>query len=46
MRKFWSKLAVVLGKRVGLVAAVGLLITGILGFGLASSSSPPARTAT
>ena len=34
MRKFWSKLAVVLGKRVGLVAAVGLLITGILGFGV------------
>lgn len=34
MKQFWSKLAVVLGKRAGLVAAVGLLITGILGFGL------------
>jgi hydrophobe/amphiphile efflux-3 (HAE3) family protein len=32
--KFWSNLAVWLGKRAGLVAAVGLLITGILGFGI------------
>ena len=29
MRKFWSSLAVVMGKRAGLVAAIGLLITAI-----------------
>lgn len=34
MKKFWSNLAVQLGKRAGLVATVGLLITGILGFGI------------
>ena len=34
MRKFWSSLAVVMGKRAGLVAAIGLLITAILGFGI------------
>ena len=34
MRKFWSNLAVQLGKRAGMVAAIGLLITGILGFGI------------
>lgn len=33
MQRFWSRLAVELGKRAGLVAAVGLLITGVLGFG-------------
>ncbi|MCB1039034.1 MAG: MMPL family transporter [Acidimicrobiales bacterium] len=31
---FWSKLAVELGKRAGLVATIGLLITAILGFGI------------
>lgn len=34
MRKFWSNLAVQLGKRAGLVAVIGLLVTGILGFGI------------
>ena len=34
MRQFWSNLAVFLGKRAGLVAAVGLLVTAILGFGI------------
>jgi hydrophobe/amphiphile efflux-3 (HAE3) family protein len=34
VKKFWSQLAVFLGKRAGLVAATGLLITGIMGFGL------------
>ncbi|MFN8018802.1 MAG: MMPL family transporter [Acidimicrobiales bacterium] len=34
MKKFWSNLAVQLGKRAGLVAVIGLLITGILGFGI------------
>ncbi|WP_426573240.1 efflux RND transporter permease subunit [Aquihabitans sp. McL0605] len=34
MRKFWSNLAVQLGKRAGLVAVVGLLITGVLGAGI------------
>lgn len=34
MRKFWSVLAVQLGKRAGLVAIIGLLATMILGFGL------------
>jgi hydrophobe/amphiphile efflux-3 (HAE3) family protein len=32
--RFWSNLAVQLGKRAGLVAAIGLLITGILGYGI------------
>ncbi|MCB1030551.1 MAG: MMPL family transporter, partial [Acidimicrobiales bacterium] len=34
VRAFWSKLAVELPKRAGLVAAVGLLITAVLGFGI------------
>ena len=34
MRAFWSKLAVQLGKRAGLVSVVGLLITLILGMGI------------
>lgn len=34
MRQFWSNLAVVLGKRVGLVAAIGLLVTAIMGVGI------------
>ena len=34
MRKFWSNLAVQLGKRDGLVSVIGLLVTGILGFGI------------
>lgn len=34
MRKFWSNLAVQLGKRAGLVSVIGLLVTGILGFGI------------
>lgn len=34
MRKFWSVLAVQLGKRAGLVSVVGLLVTMIMGFGL------------
>ncbi|HWJ61673.1 MAG TPA: MMPL family transporter [Acidimicrobiales bacterium] len=34
MRTFWSKLAVQLGKRAGLVSVIGLLVTGLLGFGI------------
>jgi hypothetical protein len=34
MRKFWSNLAVQLGKRAGLVSVIGLLVTGLLGFGI------------
>ncbi|WCO65707.1 MMPL family transporter [Iamia majanohamensis] len=34
MKRFWSRLAVELGRRAGLVAAVGLILTGILGFGV------------
>jgi hypothetical protein len=34
VQKFWSSLAVQLGKRAGLVSVVGLLITLILGFGI------------
>ena len=34
MRTFWSNLAVQLGKRAGLVSVIGLLITGLLGFGI------------
>jgi predicted RND superfamily exporter protein len=34
VRKFWSNLAVQLGKRAGLVSVVGLLVTAILGFGI------------
>ena len=34
MQRFWSRLAVELGKRAGLVAVVGLLVTLILGFGI------------
>jgi len=33
MQQFWSWLAVQLGKRAGLVAVIGLLVTLILGFG-------------
>src|SRR5262245_8660382 len=33
MQRFWSWLAVELGKRAGLVAVVGLLITVVLGYG-------------
>src|SRR3954451_25478981 len=34
MRRFWSWLAVELGKRAGLVSIVGLLVTVVLGFGI------------
>lgn len=34
MRTFWSKLAVQLGKRAGLVSVVGLLVTLVLGLGI------------
>jgi hypothetical protein len=34
VRTFWSNLAVQLGKRAGLVSVIGLLVTGILGFGI------------
>ena len=34
MRTFWSKLAVQLGKRAGLVSVVGLVITLVLGLGI------------
>ena len=34
MQKFWSRLAVELGKRAGLVAVVGLLITLTMGYGV------------
>ncbi|MCU1453541.1 MAG: hypothetical protein JWN46_1687 [Acidimicrobiales bacterium] len=34
MRKFWSVLAVQLGKRAGLVSVVGLAVTLVLGFGI------------
>ena len=34
MKQFWSRLAVELGRRAGLVAAVGLILTGIFGFGI------------
>lgn len=34
MQRFWSWLAVELGKRAGIVAAVGLVLTGVLGFGI------------
>src|SRR4051812_22948901 len=34
MQRFWSKLAVELGKRAGLVSVIGLLVTLILGFGI------------
>ncbi len=34
MSRFWSRLAVELGKRAGLVSVVGLLVTLILGFGI------------
>lgn len=34
MRKFWSVLAVQLGKRAGLVSILGLLVTGIMAMGL------------
>ncbi|MGI8756779.1 MAG: efflux RND transporter permease subunit [Acidimicrobiales bacterium] len=34
MRRFWSKLAVQLGKRAGLVSVVGLVITLVLGLGI------------
>ncbi|CAN5668027.1 hypothetical protein BH24ACT4_BH24ACT4_20250 [soil metagenome] len=34
MKNFWSRLAVELGRRAGLVAAVGLILTGVLGYGV------------
>jgi len=34
MQRFWSALAVQLGKRAGLVAVIGLLVTLTMGFGL------------
>src|SRR4051794_16722822 len=34
MRNFWSKLAVQLGKRAGLVSVVGLVVTLVLGYGI------------
>ena len=34
MRRFWSVLAVQLGKRAGLVSVIGLLVTLIMGMGL------------
>lgn len=34
MQKFWSKLAVTLGRRAGIVGLVGLVLTVALGFGL------------
>src|SRR5436189_2702950 len=34
MQRFWSALAVQLGKRAGLVSVVGLLVTLVLGFGI------------
>ena len=34
MQRFWSWLAVELGKRAGLVALVGLILTMIFGFGI------------
>ena len=34
MQRFWSRLAVELGKRAGLVSVVGLLVTLTLGFGI------------
>ena len=34
MQRFWSVLAVTLGKRAGLVSVIGLLITLVLGFGI------------
>ncbi len=34
MKKFWSNLAVQLGKRAGLVSVVGLIITLVLGLGI------------
>src|SRR3954469_15067290 len=34
MYRFWSRLAVELGKRAGLVSVIGLLVTLVLGFGI------------
>src|SRR3954447_8650054 len=34
MRKFWSSLAVQLGKRAGLVSVIGLVVTLVLGYGI------------
>ena len=34
MQRFWSVLAVTLGKRAGLVSVIGLLVTLVLGFGI------------
>ncbi|MEY2404713.1 MAG: uncharacterized protein QOD38_2264, partial [Acidimicrobiaceae bacterium] len=34
MQRFWSYVAVQLGKRAGVVSVVGLLITVVLGFGI------------
>ena len=38
MQKFWSRLAVELGKRAGLVAVIGLLITLTMGYGVTKLS--------
>jgi len=38
MQKFWSRLAVELGKRAGLVALVGLIVTLTMGFGITQLS--------
>ena len=47
MQRFWSWLAVELGKRAGLVAVIGLLLTLIAGLRHDQAhSSPPGRTAT
>ena len=40
MRKFWSILAVQLGKRAGLVSIIGLIITLILGLGIPKLGDP------
>ena len=34
MQRFWSVLAVTLGKRAGLVSVIGLLVTIVLGLGI------------
>src|SRR5689334_9530788 len=38
MQRFWSRLAVELGKRAGLVALLGLIITLVLGYGITKLS--------
>ena len=34
MQRFWSRLAVELGKRAGVVVVVGVLLTVVLGYGI------------